>query len=491
MNTSWKYFLEKSARMAIPDIRDEYGRKTTPQQEQAMVNKANSFNDTRRQWNEYLDVARNNFGGNLQLAEDALNGGIRPVYPELWLADAKLVGDLARLGSRAIPRMAGRTKPMSPSVTSLGRPANPVSVTHDAASMRMRPRRVRMPRSLKRQQDAWLEQLASLRGLKSGQLGHTSRRIRQMELQPGAYIRYTAPETASKLMTDDVLRLNQASLDASVNWDAMQKAFQETGFIKDMDTLRELSPAVYRNVMGHLKFAKPPPSFKTVKPYEPAYRPNATRSFPVRDKGFEVSYKTPLVTFTRKAYDRAGANVRSTMASDPSQLIPVDMVDGGLNFSKDSIDRIRSYLLDSIKDGTMKMDHPMLKGNLYARWMGLYPSKSSAAYPGSSILKRPRINLEIITGPDGRKYINKTIARHEFGHVYDLHGRWSRDNALRRVNSGWGDPRVIDEEMRANAIGGVSQNNPALDMYRATLGDVNELKNIFRRYPESKPAIPR
>lgn len=79
---------------ATGDVLDQYRTKMDRRATDAARSRFNEF------FSDQQDLVEN-WGGNAALREDALRGGLRPVYPELWLADMKAAAELGKLVFRA------------------------------------------------------------------------------------------------------------------------------------------------------------------------------------------------------------------------------------------------------------------------------------------------------------------------------------------------------------------------------------------------------
>lgn len=107
--TTWKDFAKvsdfnniiKSARdvsMNDGSVHPHVRNRVNEQREVDSINRSiDRIRDMGRRWDEYIELANRNFGGNMQLTADATDGGLKQVYPDLWIKDAALAKHLTGL----------------------------------------------------------------------------------------------------------------------------------------------------------------------------------------------------------------------------------------------------------------------------------------------------------------------------------------------------------------------------------------------------------
>lgn len=148
--------------------------------------------------------------------------------------------------------------------------------------------------------------------------------------------------------------------------------------------------------------------------------------------------------------------------------------------------RSKRDLIRLVEDLDLKTTHSEEQGSTIARSL-----EEMRKNRQNGVVLRPKID---ISAPDG--LVPTRTLKHEFGHVVDLHNVSEAVKNQSLIFKNISNPEtwrgnVRNHEMRANINGGLPENTPWVDQYRAHYGDIQILKELLRKYPLDKPNLPK
>lgn len=260
------------------------------------------------------------------------------------------------------------------------------------------------------------------------------------------------------------------------NPEMLSQVLYDNSIIRNLDTLRQISPDTYQVAMSGLRLKQMPEGY-TLR--YPSYRGR---------KGGFYGYSGPMRVggFAAKV---GGMLIGSPIYKDFESRDPIFLSGSGKTFTPEDVQAIRKYLSERIANGEMGAGDPdrmrRIVDNLH-----VVQSPNEAEFYSRGL--RPYIALRRRTDPQGRSYVNGLVARHEYGHAFDLEGSRGLNYLKYLLDSDVGV--AIRKEVAANMAGGIGPWTPWLDTYRLHRAkderDVNGLMNLYRRYAPS-PNLPR
>lgn len=278
--------------------------------------------------------------------------------------------------------------------------------------------------------------------------------------------------------------------------------FEGNQVVKNLDVLGELNPSLKNRVIRNLRTAKPLKEGKRYVHNDKSIDPDLMEYGDDTWNRYNNPFHSANVPSKGKMIGRYGRlvdeRVRNSLAYQRisrrfASRLPIDVKDG--KASPFSLFKIRQWLMSEAERSRFRGVKQRRVSDLANRTkISVNPDRAGhggVASTHSDYEVTPKIELELRKDPKGGYFVNKDELRHEFGHVLDLHGTEDSGDFISylRRSSPVG---LINQEIRANKIGGLSKITPWTDTYYANSKDPKLILEAWKRYPYfKKPNLPK